>query len=49
MSDTNKVQLDTGVDAAGTIDEQDPVLIEEQAHLDKIYAKLSAMRDELAA
>ena len=49
MSDTKKVQLDTGVDAAGTIDEQDPVLIEEQAHLDKIYAKLSAMRDELAA
>ena len=49
MSDTNKVQLDTGVDTAGTIDAQDPVLVEEQAHLTQIYAKLSAMRDELAA
>ena len=50
MSDINKPQLETVID--GTDDlrpADDPIMAEEQAHLDEIYAKLTAMRDDLAA
>ncbi len=36
------------MNAQGQEPENDPVFVEEQAHLSQIYAKLSAMRDELA-
>ena len=49
MSDTNKVQLETVIDDTETDQLQDdPIMAEEQAHLDEIYAKLTAMRDDLA-
>ncbi len=36
------------MNAQGQEPENDPIFVEEQAHLSQIYAKLSAMRDELA-
>lgn len=50
MSDINKAQLETVIDDTDDAQPQDdPIMVEEQAHLDQIYAKLTAMRDELAA
>lgn len=50
MSDINKAQLETVIDDTDDAQPQDdPIMVEEQAHLNQIYAKLTAMRDELAA
>lgn len=50
MSDINKPQLETVIDDTDDLrPADDPIMAEEQAHLDEIYAKLTAMRDDLAA
>ena len=50
MSDINKPQLETVIDDTDDLrPADDPIMTEEQAHLDEIYAKLTAMRDDLAA
>ena len=50
MSDINKPQLETVIDDTDNLrPADDPIMAEEQAHLDEIYAKLTAMRDDLAA
>lgn len=50
MSDINKSQLETVIDDTDDLrPADDPIMAEEQAHLDEIYAKLTAMRDDLAA
>ena len=50
MSDINKPQLETVIDDIDDLrPADDPIMAEEQAHLDEIYAKLTAMRDDLAA
>ena len=50
MSDINKPQLETIIDDTDDLrPADDPIMAEEQAHLDEIYAKLTAMRDDLAA
>ena len=50
MSDINKPQLETVIDDTDDLrPADDPTMAEEQAHLDEIYAKLTAMRDDLAA
>ena len=50
MSDINKPQLETVIDDTDDLQPaDDPIMTEEQAHLDEIYAKLTAMRDDLAA
>ena len=50
MSDINKPQLETVIDDTDDLrPADDPIMAEEQAHLDEIYAKLTAMRNDLAA
>lgn len=50
MSDINKPQLETIIDDTDDLrPADDPIMAEEQAHLDEIYAKLTAMRNDLAA
>ena len=50
MSDINKPQLETVIDDTDDLrPADDPIMAEEQAHLDEIYAKITAMRDDLAA
>ncbi|WP_293673915.1 ATP-binding domain-containing protein [uncultured Parolsenella sp.] len=50
MSDINKPQLETVIDDTDDLrPADDPIMAEEQAHLDEIYTKLTAMRDGLAA
>lgn len=50
MSDINKPQLETVIDDTDDLrPADDPIMAEEQAHLDEIYAKLTAMRNNLAA
>lgn len=50
MSDINKPQLETVIDDTDDLrPADDPIMAEEQAQLDEIYAKLTAMRNDLAA